>query len=436
MAQSDPVRPVGVPRRGLSRRLLGDLPREVAVLVAVAFCVALGFGIVVPAIPVFAKTYDVSNLAASSVISVFAFMRLVSALWSGRLVDRVGERLVLVVGILVVAVSSLFAGLSQSFVQLLLLRGVGGVGSAMFTVAATSLLLRVVVPEQRAQAQGAFQSGFLIGGITGPLFGGPLTEWSVRAPFFVYAGTLGVAALVGGVFLAHSTLREKDTGEGVVREPMPLKEAVRSTAYQGALASNFANGWALFGVRSALVPLFVTEAMMVQQRWVGYGIFVGAVVQGLALVPAGRASDRRGRRPPLLLGSVLAVGGGLLLALGGSLGVYLLAMAVYGAGSALIGTSSAAVVGDVIHGRGGRPVAAYGMASDAGALIGPLVAGALSDSFGFTTAFVVTALVSALSFLAVLRMPETRGSSPPTFPIPPGSDPGERSGRSGEGAGG
>ena len=83
---------------------------------------------------------------------------------------------------------------------------------------------------------------------------------------------------------------------------------------------------------------------------------------------------------------------------------------VYGAGSALIGTSSAAVVGDVIHGRGGRPVAAYGMASDAGALAGPLVAGALSDSFGFTTAFLVTSLVSALSFLAVLRMPETRRS--------------------------
>jgi MFS family permease len=64
------------------------MPREVFVLTAVAFAVAIGFGVVAPAIPLFAKQFDVSNTAAGAVISAFAFMRLVSALGSGRLVDR------------------------------------------------------------------------------------------------------------------------------------------------------------------------------------------------------------------------------------------------------------------------------------------------------------------------------------------------------------
>ena len=64
------------------------LPREVRVLVAVAFFVALGFGIVAPALPVFARDFGVGRAAAGAVISVFAVMRIAFALPAGRLVDR------------------------------------------------------------------------------------------------------------------------------------------------------------------------------------------------------------------------------------------------------------------------------------------------------------------------------------------------------------
>ena len=101
-----PVEPLPTPRKGgLSGVLEGlhELPREVLVLASVAFCVALGFGILAPAIPVFAKTFGVSNFWASSVISVFALMRFVSAFGGGWLVNRLGERIVLATGIGIVA---------------------------------------------------------------------------------------------------------------------------------------------------------------------------------------------------------------------------------------------------------------------------------------------------------------------------------------------
>ena len=96
------------------------------------------------------------------------------------------------------------------------------------------------------------------------------------------------------------------------------------------------------------------------------------------------------------------------MALAGGAPLFLVGMALYGTGSALLGVSSAAVVGDVIGGRGGTPVAAFQMASDAGAFIGPLVAGLLADAASFEVAFLATAAVAGLAFATTLVMPETQ----------------------------
>ena len=391
------------------RNPFGSLPPEVAVLTAVAFSVALGFGIVAPAIPLFAKDFGVSNFAAGAVISVFALVRFVSAPVAGRWVNRLGERVVLATGIGIVGVSSLLAGFSGSFGQLLLLRGIGGFGSAMFTVSSFALLLRVVAPNQRGRAAGTYQTGFLLGAIAGPAFGGPLTAWSLRAPFFVYAITLLVAGGVATVFLARTALREHEVAAGTAdHAPTPLGTALRSSAYRAAVANNFAVGWAVFGVRSSLIPLFVVEGLRLGPAWTGAGLALSAVVQALVLIPAGRLADTRGRRPFLRSGAAFSMVAGVAMAFAGGAPLFMLGMALYGTGSALLGVSSAAIVGDVIGGRGGTPVAAFQMASDAGAFLGPLVAGLLADTASFEVAFLATAAVSGLALATTLVMPETQ----------------------------
>ena len=386
-----------------------SLPPEVAVLTAVAFSVALGFGIVAPAIPLFAKDFGVSNFAAGAVISVFALVRLASAPVAGRFVNRFGERSVLATGIGIVGVSSLLAGFSGNYAQLLVLRGIGGFGSAMFTVSSFALLLRVVTPDQRGRAAGTYQTGFLLGAIAGPAFGGPLTAWSLRAPFFVYAATLLVAGGLATVFLARTALHEHEVVAGTAdHAPTTLGTALRSSAYRAAVANNFAVGWAIVGVRSSLIPLFVVEALRLSPSWTGAGLVLSGAVQALILVPAGRLVDTRGRRLFLRAGAAISLVAGVTLALAGGAGLLLAAMALYGTGSALLGVSSAAVVGDAIGGRGGTPVAAFQMASDAGAFVGPLVAGALADAASFQVAFLATAAVSGLAFLTTLVMPESR----------------------------
>jgi len=192
--------------------------------------------------------------------------------------------------------------------------------------------------------------------------------------------------------------------------PTPLKTALRSAAYRSAVVNNFAVGWAIVGVRASLVPLFVVEGLRLGSSWTGAGLVLSAVAQALVLVPAGRLVDTRGRRPFLRGGAAFALAAGLALAFAGGAPLFLVGMALYGAGSALLSVSSAAVVGDVIGGRGGAPVAAFQMASDAGAFTGPLVAGALADAASFEVAFLVTAAVSGIAFATTVAMPETRGT--------------------------
>ncbi len=405
------------------RRPGAGLPREVLVLTAVAFSVAVGFGVVAPALPIFAKQFGVDNTAAGAVISAFAFMRLVSALGSGRLVNRLGERVILATGIAIVAVSSALAGLSQSYEQLLLLRGIGGVGSAMFTVSALSLLLRVVDADQRGRASSMWQSGFLLGAIAGPVIGGPLTDISLRAPFFVYAATLAVAGAIGMVFLTHTPLHDKEVAAQSHIKPTTLRRALRVSGYRAALLTNLGTGWALFGVRSSLIPLLVTEALGKSATWTGIGFFVSAAAQGALLVPAGRLADTVGRRPTMIIGSAVATLSMGLLASFGSLGVYVLAMTLFGAASAFLAVGPSAAVGDVVEGRGGTVVAAFQMSSDLGAVVGPLVAGWLADQYSFSAAFAVTTGVLSVGLIAAIASRETRHQArpdpePETAPAP------------------
>jgi MFS family permease len=410
-----PPRPVTVTLVATRRNPFAGLPREVGVLTAVAFAVAVGFGVVAPAIPVYAREFGVGRTAAGAVISAFAFMRLVSALGSGRLVNRIGERLVLSLGIGIVAVSSALAGLAQSYTQLLVLRGVGGVGSAMFTVSAISLLLRVVDSDQRGRATGLWQSGFLLGAILGPAIGGPLTDISLRAPFFVYAVTLAAAGAIGLAVLGRAHLHDVEVDDRPAAT-VTLPQALRVSGYRAALVTNLGNGWALFGVRSSLIPLFVTEGMGASPTWTGVGFFVSAATQGGLLLWAGGFADRVGRRPAMLIGSAVATTSLVLVAVTGSLAVYVVAMALFGAGSAFLSVAPSAVVGDVASGHGGTVIAAFQMSSDLGAVAGPLVAGRLADNYSFGAAFGVTAAVLATGLVTTVFSTETRHRAAPPPP--------------------
>jgi MFS family permease len=396
------------------------LPREVWVLVVVSFVIALGFGIVAPALPTFARSFDVSVTAAGIVISAFAFMRLAFAPVSGKLVSVFGERPVYIWGIIVVGLSTGACALAAGYWQLLVLRALGGVGSTMFTVSAIGLLIRLTPPALRGRSTSLWSSSFLFGGVSGPLFGGGLIAISLRAPFVVYAVALFAAAAVAWLFLRRSTLVGMVPTGGI--SAMTVREAWRHPAYRAALASNFANGWAVLGVRVSLVPLFVIEVLHREKSLAGVALSVFAAGTVTVLVFSGRLVDSLGRRPPMLIG--LVVTGGATIWLGFTSGVleFLAAALVTGAGTGLMTPAQGATVADVIgsQARGGPVLAAAQMTADSGAILGPVATGLLADWLSYSAAFVLTGVLLLLVAVVWLRSPETlppKDTQPAPTPI-------------------
>jgi MFS family permease len=382
------------------------IPSEIKVLIGAAFVIAIGFGLISPVLPAYARTFDVGVAAASVVVSAFAFFRLVFAPAGGALVARLGERPVYLTGLLVVAASSLATAFAQSYWQLLVFRGLGGLGSTMFTVSAMALLVRLAPPSIRGRVSSAYASSFLVGGMLGPVLGGLLASFGLRLPFIVYAGALVVAVVVVGTRLSGARLRP--AADQPQRPPMLVGEALDHPAYRAALASGFANGWCNFGVRVAVLPQF---AITVYDRpWVaGAALGVAAVGTALTLQVAGRIADTVGRRPLVITGlAVTALGFGLL-GLAGDLVVLLVLSAVSGLGAGLVNPGQQAAVADVVGNdrSGGKVLAAFQMAQDSGAIVGPILVGVIADQAGFGWALATTALVSLVALLPWLGATET-----------------------------
>ena len=373
----------------------------------VAFCVAVGFGVLVPVLPVFARSFGVGNTEVGAVISAFALMRLISSPFCGWLIKIFSERIIMATGIFIVAISSGLAGISRSYLQLLALRGVGGIGSAMFTVSAFTLLLTSVEAGVRGRAAGFFQAGFLIGGITGPAVGGVLAAISLTAPFFFYAGTLVVAGTVGLLLLRRRSAEPTETAE-----PVSFRAVVGDARYQAACVTNLAQGWTSFGVRSSLVPVLVVELLHRPASWTGIAFACAAVVQTIAVGPAGRFTDTVGRRPAMILGGTVAAVSIMAVPFAPNIWLLIVVLCVYGVASAFLGTAPAAAVGDAAGSRSGTAVAVFSMCSDIGAIIGPLVAGLLADTLSYAAAFGAGAVLMLVAAALSWRMPRDQRLSP------------------------
>ncbi|MBF6276324.1 MULTISPECIES: MFS transporter [Nocardia] len=386
------------------------LPAETWVLIGAAFIIALGFGLVAPALPQFARSFGVGVAAASAIVSSFALMRLLFAPVSGRLVQRFGERALYLTGLLIVALSTGACALAQTYWQLIVLRSLGGIGSTMFTVSSLGLVIRLSPPGERGRVSGLWSTSFLIGSLAGPLLGGALSGLRLRAPFAIYA-----VALLAASAVVFWKLRGSQLAEPVGAEPMPVVSfgrALGDPVYRAVLWSNFANGAAVFGVRMALVPLLVVEVLGESPGVAGVALTVFAAGNAAVLFASGRMSDRWGRRPFLIAGTLVCATGTIALGLAPNLVWLLGASFVAGLGSGMYIPAQQAAVADVIgpRARGGPVLAGFQMAADLGTVVGPIAIGWLAQraSFGFALAVTGALLVVAAAGWTVVREPLRR----------------------------
>ena len=181
--------------------------------------------------------------------------------------------------------------------------------------------------------------------------------------------------------------------------------------FRAALVANLLHGWTVYGVRLALVPLYVVDVL--HGSSIGAGAALTALAAGTvaALPVGGRWADRHGRRTPVLAGAATVAVTAVWLGTAGSLAELLVAAVLAGAGTGLMTPPVNAAVSDVVATRGrsadgGPLIAGYQMVGDAGAVVGPVVAGVVAERLGYAAAFATVSAIAAATFLCWWRAPE------------------------------
>ena len=396
---------------GTDTQAAAKLPTEIWALIGANAIVALGYGLVAPVLPELALHFGVSISAATFIITAFAVMRLLAAPPTGLLVQRLGERRIYISGLFIVALTTIACAFAQDYWHLLLYRGLGGIGSTMFFVSALGLMIRMSPPDARGRVAGLFAGAFLVGSVAGPGLGSLTAGLGLRAPFLMYGALLVVAAVVVLIGLRNSPL----AGPAAPEEgAVTLRVALRLKAYRSALLSNFATGWSLFGLRFALVPIFVEQVLDKQPRNVAGLALAAFAVGNVAVVSySGRLSDRIGRKPLLIGGLLLSAGSTAALGFTESLPVFFVEAVVAGAASGVYASPQQAAVADIIgKARGGTAIAAFQMMADLGSIVGSFGVGLLAQELSFEWAFAVSGAILFLAALGWVLAPETRGQEP------------------------
>ena len=369
------------------------------------FVVMLGFGILAPVLPNYARSFGVGYDAVGLLISAFSFTRLVADPFVGRFIDRYGERAMTVLGSVWVGVSSVAAALAPTFPLLVIFRAAGGVGSALFFAALLSFLLRTIPPERSGRVMSMYYASFNLGFIAGGPLGGVLAKtFGLTSPLYIYAAACFIAAVLFWRTLHNPERHEHEVRKGGVRR-LPWNRS-----FVTVLFVNLVYLWMIGAIFQTLVPLFGREdpELDLTLSGIGLGLAIATLTELLTLYPAGHATDHRGRRAVLIpsLAGLAAITAAFGLA--SSPVMFMVAMGLLGVASGYSGVPPAPMLSDVTPEElKGSAVAVFRFAGDLGFVIGPLVAGWAANAYGFTTAFVINAIPAVLALGLVVSIRET-----------------------------
>lgn len=387
---------------------------EVRAAMLGTFVVMLGFGILSPVLPNYARSFGVGYDSIGLLISAFSFARLIADPFVGRYIDRYGERRMVVLGAVVVGVSSVASALAPTFTLLVIYRGVGGVGSALFFAALLSFLLRTIPSERTGRVMSVFYASFNIGFIMGGPLGGLIANrFGLASPLYIY----GVACFLSAIVFWRA-IYDPDRHESEVRRG-GLRRLPWGRPFVTVLVVNLVYLWVIGAVFQTLIPLFGTDEVGLTLGGVGLALAVATATELVSLYPAGSATDRRGRRAvliPALAGLAVVVG---TLGLATTPVVFMVAMAGLGVASGYSGVPPAPMLSDVTPEElKGSAVAVFRFAGDLGFVVGPLVAGAAANTVGFTGAFAISAIPAIVALGLVLSIAETKGTLPKSDEAP------------------
>jgi MFS family permease len=270
----------------------------------------LGFGAIVPSLPLYASAFGVSASAIGLTIAIYGFARFAVILPGGQLSDRLGRRPMLAIGGLVSAVGSFWCAEAASFAEFNAARLVAGAGAGIILMTGQIVLADISPPHRRGRNIATYQTAFLFGLSAGPFPGGLLAgAYGLAAPFLV-TGMAGLVVTVVAWFLVSETRPEKPRAAASdVASQIPFfRQMLELLALRGFLLVSLIslmNAVLRTGGMFALIPLLATSTLGLSVAQIGFAMMLSNVCGLVAAYPAGWLADRLGRKTVIVPSTVL-----------------------------------------------------------------------------------------------------------------------------------
>ncbi|MEH7393444.1 MFS transporter [Bacillus sp. JJ1503] len=167
------------------------------------FIAFMGIGLVIPVLPTLMNELGINGKTVGYLTAAFAIAQLIVSPFAGKAVDKLGRKIMIVLGLFIFGLSELLFGLGKEIEMLFISRILGGVSAAFIMPGVTAFIADITTLKTRPKALGYMSAAISTGFIIGPGIGGFLAEFGTRTPFF-FAGALGtIAAILTIMFISE-----------------------------------------------------------------------------------------------------------------------------------------------------------------------------------------------------------------------------------------
>lgn len=371
------------------------------------FTSVIGVGIVVPLLPVYAHQLGAGGMAIGLIFAAFSLSRALCMPVFGRLSDRKGRKPFIIAGLLSYALISLAFVMTRDVSQLVAIRFVQGIASAMLIPVVLAYVGDITPQGRKGATMGLFNMSLLFGLSIGPVIGGLISDLlNLQAAF------LGMGLLASIGFVLSWQLLPPTVSEHVMSHRKALthwRRIVCDRTMVALFTVRLAYA-ACIGIVWSFTPVFAKIEFGLTSTAIGFLVTCGVFVSGLLNPPMGKLADRFNRPALVLAGGLVtcaAIGGyrwvdgfdglvvcNLLLGIGGGIAMPALMALALEKGEDLKAT--------------GTVMSLITMAHSLGMLVGAVSAGAMMQWFELRQVFPLGAVIMATALVTFLILFYTR----------------------------
>jgi MFS family permease len=379
----------------------------------------LGFGGIVPALALYARSFGVGQSAIGLAIAIYGLARFVVGVPVGHVADRAGRRAALATGGLVTAAGNLMCAYAPTYATFVMARFVAGAGAAFVLTTGLIVLADITEPSRRGRTMSIYQGVFLFAVGVGPLPGGLLAErFGLAAPFVAYAAAGGLASVVAWFQIPETRHASVSRADATAPSLVFSRQVRLMTGRIGFVLVGIISFMVVVARTGGLfnvIPVLARDRLALTTDRIGFGLAVASLV-GLALTyPAGVLVDRYGRKAVIVPSTLVSGVSLVLFLLAPSYAWFLAGCVAWSVATGISGAAPAAYAADVAPpGMNAAAMSTYRAVSDLGYVVGPIALGAITDVFGARTALAITAVMLGIAALVFAQFaPESYRSRMP-----------------------